>query len=139
MHFESLTPNIMVADVARSLKFYHNILGFSIFTTLPSGDPPYDWAMVGRDGALLMLQSQASLAEELPLFTQSEPGGALTFFIKVDDAEGLFASIRKQVRTIKAPYTSFYNMREFVIEDPDGYFLTFAQDISDEGIPDNMV
>ena len=139
MRFESLIPNIMVTDVDKSLTLYHKILGFNIFATMPGSEPPFDWVMLGRDGAMLMLQSKPSLSEELPEFTGREPGGALTFFIKVSEADKLFESIKDDVEVIKSPYTSFYNLREFVIKDPDGYFLVFAQDINAEGIPDNMV
>src|SRR4029453_6439202 len=37
--FQSLTPNLVVSDIPRSLSFYRDVLGFSIVTTVPEAEP----------------------------------------------------------------------------------------------------
>ncbi|MGC4085823.1 MAG: hypothetical protein QM736_27785 [Vicinamibacterales bacterium] len=38
-HFRKLTPNLIVADVVRSLAFYVDVLGFSRGMTVPDAEP----------------------------------------------------------------------------------------------------
>ena len=34
-HLKKLTPNLIVADVSRSIAFYRDVLGFSLEQTVP--------------------------------------------------------------------------------------------------------
>ena len=44
-HFRKLTPNLLVADVSRSLSFYTDVLGFARGMTVPD-EPPFLFASV---------------------------------------------------------------------------------------------
>jgi len=48
--FTSLTPNLVVADVDRSLRFYRDVLGFTVEQTVPDASP-FVFAIV-RSGAV---------------------------------------------------------------------------------------
>jgi catechol 2,3-dioxygenase-like lactoylglutathione lyase family enzyme len=39
--FQSLTPNLVVSDIERSLSFYRDLLGFSVVTTVPRPSHSY--------------------------------------------------------------------------------------------------
>jgi lactoylglutathione lyase len=65
---QKLTPNLMVEDVAQTLAFYRETLGFQVLTTLPDA-APFDFAIVGRDDVQLMFQSRPSLSENVPALT----------------------------------------------------------------------
>jgi catechol 2,3-dioxygenase-like lactoylglutathione lyase family enzyme len=41
----SLTPNLIVADIERSLAFYRDVLGFSVEQTVPEA-PPFVFVIV---------------------------------------------------------------------------------------------
>jgi hypothetical protein len=50
-------------------------------------------------------------------------------FIEVDDIEDYHEQIRNRVRIVLPLVNQWYGMREFGIEDPDGYVITFAQPV----------
>jgi uncharacterized glyoxalase superfamily protein PhnB len=41
----------------------------------------------------------------------------------------MFASIQSHARILLPLKDMFYGMREFAIEDPDGYIIVFAQEL----------
>ena len=126
MTLETLTPNLMVEDVAATLAWYGEYLDFVTAMTVPD-QPPYNWAMAASGGAALMFQSRASYTEEAPWVAGQATGGSLGFYIKVTDVEGWYQRLRGKVTVVKEPYTTFYGAREFVIRDGNGYHLCLAQ------------
>ena len=58
---KKLTPNLMVEDVEQTLRFYGEVLGFEVITTVPE-QPPFGFAIVRRDEVELMFQSRPSLS-----------------------------------------------------------------------------
>jgi lactoylglutathione lyase len=128
--FESLIPNIMVEDVNATIAYYAKFLGFQKIMSVPADGDALDWAMVGRDGALLMLQKRKSIVGEYPKFDQQPVGGSLIFYIGVQNIEALYQSLeaQPQVKVYIKFHTTFYGRKEFAIEDCNGYILTFAED-----------
>lgn len=137
MKFSDVTPNLVVSSVERSLAFYRDVLGFSVTATVPaSGEPgPAAFAWMQRDGVSVFLNSVESVQEHAELARRAI-GGTATLFIVIEaggPAEGvdaLFAGISTRARVVMALKDQFYGMREFGIEDPDGYVIFFAQRIA---------
>ena len=127
MQFHKLTPNLLVADIAASIDFYCNVLGFQQIMTVPE-TPPFDWAMLQHGEVMVMLQSRQSLGDELPELQALPGGGALLLYINVDDVDGLYAAVKDKMPVRKGLEETFYGMREFSVTDPDGFLLTFAQE-----------
>ncbi len=50
--FVSVTPNLVVRDIARSLAFYRDVLGFTISMSVPDA-PPYVFVGLERDGHVI--------------------------------------------------------------------------------------
>ncbi len=128
MQFQSLTPNLMVEDMTASLHFYRELLGFQMLMSVPE-NPPFQWVMLQKEQAALMLQSRESISEELPQFRKLPCGASLTLFIKMDDVGDLYQSLKEQIALIRDLQETFYGMCEFTVEDPNGYILTFASEI----------
>jgi lactoylglutathione lyase len=123
--FEGLTPNLIASDIDRSLAFYRDVLGFSVFLTQPQSAPfVFVWLQHGPVNVFLNTLDAAKA--EYPAFSTVRPG-SWTMFIATDDVDALHAQIAGQVKTVMPLETKFYGMREFAIEDPDGYVITFAQ------------
>jgi lactoylglutathione lyase len=80
-----------------------------------------------RDGVEIMFQARASLEEELPALKQKEIGGALTFYIEVEDVKGLYTRLRESVTIVQDMHKTFYGAEEFAIHDCNGLILTFAE------------
>ncbi len=48
-------------------------------------------------------------------------------FIEVAGVDALHDRLKPLVKIVMPIETKFYGMREFAIEDPDGYVITFAE------------
>jgi len=61
--FSSLTPNLIVADIERSLAFYRDILGFTVEQTVPDVSP-FLFAIVRSGPVEVYLNAPAPATEE---------------------------------------------------------------------------
>lgn len=123
---KKLTPNLMVEDVARTLAFYRETLGFDVVTTLPE-EEPFDFAIVQRDGVELMFQSRPSLSENVPALTGTPIGASQTFYIEVTGIRELYEALREKVEIVVDFHTTFYGTQEFYFRDINGYILSFSE------------
>jgi uncharacterized glyoxalase superfamily protein PhnB len=48
-------------------------------------------------------------------------------FIEIEGVDAFHDQIKNRVRILMPIVTQWYGMREFAIEDPDGYVITFAE------------
>lgn len=129
MSFIQLTPNLMVEDVTTTVEWYEGTLGAEQTSEMEE-EGELVWAQVELDDVKLMFQRRDSLEEELPTMRDSEIGGSLTFYLHVDDVEGLAESVADEPRVLEMR-TSEYGLREFAIEDCNGYVLWFGEIIED--------
>jgi uncharacterized glyoxalase superfamily protein PhnB len=133
MKFADVTPNLVVADVQRSLAFYRDVLGFSVFATVPESGPPV-FAWMQRDNVNVFLNSAESVKEHATLASRAI-GGTNTLFIVLEAAtvaegvDAMFAALRGRATVFMPLKDQFYGMREFGVEDPDGYVIFFAQEL----------
>ena len=140
MKFSDGTPNLVVSNVERSLAFYRDVLGFSVTATVPDA-APFVFAWMQRDGVSVFLNSVESVREEHRELGSRPIGGTATLFIVLeadaaaDGVDALFASISPRARVIMGLKDQFYGMREFGIEDPDGYVIFFAQPVTSTPTP----
>ena len=135
--YKKLTTNMMVDDVNRTVEFYRNVLGFEFVMGVPEdsqeivtakqNDQALGFAIVKCDNVEMMFQAKKSLAREIPEFSGMKIGGSLTFYVQVDNVEGLYEELKEKVTIIRDLQTTFYGTREFYIRDCNGYVLTFAQ------------
>jgi uncharacterized glyoxalase superfamily protein PhnB len=134
MKFSDVTPNLIVSDVARSVAFYRDVLGFTMGETVPDA-PPFQFAWMRRDGVSVFLNSVESVKSEHAELGARSIGGTATLFIVLEaenvagGIDALHASVSRGARVIMELKNQFYGMREFGIEDPDGYVIFFAQRI----------
>ncbi len=116
----------MVENVAETVAFYRDVLGFTLVMNVPESSP-FDWALMKHGEVEVMFQARASLIKEVPLFKGMPLGGALTFYIDMQGVEALYEQIRAQVQVVQDLQTTFYGTREFAIVDCNGFILTFAE------------
>ncbi len=125
--FESLSPNLITADVNKTVEYYTKTLGFRLIASVPETGI-YNWAMVMRDGITMMFQLLSSLKEDLPELKFNSNGSLGTFYIKVRGLDSLYESLKDKAEIAVDLRSTFYGAREFAIKDLDGYFLMFAED-----------
>ena len=125
---KKLTPNLMVEDVARTLAFYRETLGFEVLTTLPEQEP-FAFAILQRDGVELMFQSRASLSDNVPALTGVPIGASQTFYIEVTGIRDLYETLRDKVEIVVDFHDTFYGTQEFYFRDINGYVLSFSESV----------
>lgn len=139
-------PYLRVADMARSLAFYVDGLGFEVVDKSDDETGVF-WASLRKDAATLMISNRPSrfldfFEHEEGHFHEHDDGevhfhgadsvhdGALNavMFLYVDDVDAAYEELLgRGVHTVDAPADRFYGVREFLMKDPDGYYYAFAQ------------
>ena len=121
---DSISPNIFVKDINKTIKFYQSI-GFETVMTVPEeGD--FVWVMMSCGNVSFMFQTFDSLGSELPSISR-EDGGSLLLYIQTKEVRGFHDEIKDKVNVIKGLEKTFYGATEFSIIDNNGYILTFAE------------
>lgn len=124
--FTKLTPNLIVASVERSVAFYVDVLGFTSGMTVPEASP-FVFASVTGGAVEIFFNDAAAAVKEYTVFGGRPLGATSTMFIEVTAIDALHERVKAHVKVVKPMMTQFYGMKEFAIEDPDGYVITFAE------------
>src|SRR5262245_56937902 len=127
--FVSVTPNLVVSDIARSTAFYRDVLGFSIKQTVPDA-APFVFVWLERDDVPVFLNDAKAAAADLPLVADRPFGGTVALFIVVTEVDRLHDRVAPRAEVVMPLKTQFYGMREFAVIDPDGHIITFAERVS---------
>ena len=125
-HFTKLTPNLLVANVERSLAFYVDTLGFERGMTVPE-ESPFVFAAVTSGAIEIFFNDAATAIKEYPGFGGKPIGATGTLFIEVEGIDAIHDRLEPHVTIVMPIVTQWYGMREFAIADPDGYVITFAE------------
>ena len=124
--FKKLTPNLVVANVERSLAFYVNTLGFARGMTVP-GQSPFVFGSVSCGPLEIFFNDAATAIKEYPSFAGKAIGATGTMFIEMEGIDAFHDAVKPKVKITMPIITQWYGTREFAIEDPDGYVITFAE------------
>lgn len=124
--FTSVTPNLLVRDVARSTAFYRDVLGFTMGETVPD-KAPFVFVWMKRDEVSVFLNDIKAAEHDYPPAANMPQGGTAALFFIVTDVDGYHATVAPKATVIMPLKTQFYGMREFAVTDPDGHIITFAE------------
>ena len=134
---QPLVPELSVVDLERSLSFYCGLLGFEVMF-----DRPEDrFAYLSFHGSELMIEEDR-LREGISSQWIIEPldyprGRGLNLSIECPDAGALVRRLNEGGVPIQKPLEDkwyrvkdvYHGERNFLVQDPDGYLLRFAQDL----------
>lgn len=110
---EQVHPTLLVSDVAASVKFYTEKLGFS---------PGFLWESPPTFAGVNLGKVSVHLSQGTP-----NPESTSVYFV-VDDVDELYAfQERNGVAVSAAPRVVPWGMREFEVHDDNGYSLRFGQ------------
>ena len=129
--FSSLTPNLIVSDVERSVAFYRDILGFTLEQTVPDASP-WVFAIVRSGPVEVYLNAPGPATEEYAVFKGRAIGGTLTLFIRMSHIRAAYETLKTRVPVVMPLEKKWYGPTEFACTDPDGYVITFAE-LEEEG------
>ncbi len=127
MEYTALSPNIGVKSVDETVRFYTEILGFKLMTSVSSPKGNLQWAMVANGGATLMFQEIGNLLEECPLLSERPLLGVITFYIKMKDMNLLYEKLQGTKYIAEEKHNTFYDTIEFAIFDNNGNILTISE------------
>jgi uncharacterized glyoxalase superfamily protein PhnB len=121
---------LLVEDVARTAEYYRDALGFRI--KFLAGDPPAYGTVLRGEATVHLLPLDAGDRVRPNRFARN---GATDVYIAVSDVDTLCEELRSHGATIvQQPETYAYGMREFTVEDCNGYWLCFGQEASGSGV-----
>lgn len=126
---EGVAPLLGVFDMPRSLRFYRDVLGFTVTgrSKANSTDPDdVDWAMLQLGNATIMLNT-AYDPEDVP----AEPDAArwlghqdTCLYFGCPDLDGAYEHLAAQGLT-EPPKVAWYGMKQLYLKDPDGFSICF--------------
>jgi predicted enzyme related to lactoylglutathione lyase len=117
----------LVDDVVKSAEYYRDVLGFSFERYW--GEPPC-FVMMERDGVEFFFSSQGKPGLVRPNRTVN-PDFNWDAAVTVCDLDALYNEFKsKGAKITREPEVIFYQMKEFEIEDCNGYCICFGQDTS---------
>ena len=118
MALGAATPMIHVPDVRATAAWYETI-GFTLLETYDDGGEGLSFAILAAGNTRLMLNQggRPSTAERREV----------ELYVDAAHVDELFASLRDRVHVVAEPDDTDYGMREFIIRDPNGFWITFGQ------------
>ena len=135
MPMTSLTPNLVVDDVAATVDYYRDVLGFEFQIGVIEGteDPafeatgqPLGFAIVKRGDVEIMFQSPASVAADLGDFRPGS-GDVVALYVAVDEVDALHDELVGRANVVVPLRDTFYGAREFHIRDCNDVLVGFAR------------
>ncbi len=121
---ERIAPVLVVRDVAASVEFWREKVGFETKTIY--GEPP-SFAMPSRDGVTIMLV-KAPTGAQPPVPNWKVVDKCNQVYIWVDDAKALYEEIQNRGAPIDFTlYDTPWGTREFGIQDLDDHDIAFGQ------------
>ncbi|MHC5212752.1 MAG: VOC family protein [Planctomycetota bacterium] len=128
-------------DMKKSMAFYRDTLGFEVEQSWPDENAPM-WANMMLDRQSIMIGASmdpeqapdcGSSSDVMALhkkmhadFTANKAGIGMFTYVVVPDVDAYHAGLKaKGVTPECEPTTQFYGIRDFSVQDPDGYRLVF--------------
>jgi catechol 2,3-dioxygenase-like lactoylglutathione lyase family enzyme len=127
-----VTAVLAVADVEQSARWYGDAFGFDV-APFPQR-PPYQFALLSRGGAEMMLRAAPDPATIAPT-----PGWALYVRLSGGRIRELYASLSESCEIVRPLQRMPYHDVEFEVRDLDGYIVVVSEWLDAAGdIPDAL-
>ncbi|CUK04057.1 Glyoxalase-like domain protein [Ruegeria denitrificans] len=141
---EPLVPELWCTDFEKSMAFYTETIGFEV--AQQRGQDPH--AYLSLNQAQIMIAHWTIDGSWEPWFPKSMErpfGRGINFQFMVDNVQDLYDRVR--AKGIK-PFVEIHDAedwktdcmdtrRQFIVLDPDGYLLRFAQSVSTRAVTDS--
>jgi uncharacterized glyoxalase superfamily protein PhnB len=117
-----LSPTLEVRDMKQTMEFYTKSLGFKMGMAFPDANNP-EYVDLSKDGMVLMFVPAANLG----IGSEEKLGTGVNLYLQIDgDIDEYYAELKKRgVRIAVDIKDEPYGIRDFTVEDVDGYRLTF--------------
>ena len=133
MNFQPLVPELKVSHFEKSLTFYTEVLKFRVEFQRPE----HQFAFLSYEGCQLMIEQENPVWETGTL--EYPYGRGINLAMLVDTLDVLLQSLREHSYPLFVePAEHWYRQeqtllgrREFLVMDPDGYLLRFAESLGE--------
>ena len=132
----ALVPELSVTDLAASLRFYRDILGFTVVYQRPTEG----FASIALGGCQLMLD-QIGVGRTWETGPLERPlGRGINLQMRIADLDDLLRRLEAAKLKLFLPLEqkdyavdgAVKSQRQFCVQDPDGYLLRFCEEVEDE-------
>lgn len=130
MDLEKVTPLAVVDEIEPSLDFWEQRLGFERVAEVPHGEK-LGFVMLKNGAVEVMLQSRASIEEDLGLLTEALSGCPSVMYIEVSSLDPIMEEL-KGYEVVVGERKTFYGSREIFYRAPSGHVVGFAEHGSDD-------
>lgn len=112
-------PMIHVPDVGAAVAWY-TAVGFQVVST-NEDEGVVDWALLSFGDGQIMLNAGGSVS---PAARRE-----VDLYVNTDDVDGLYQRLKDRVEVHKGIHDTFYGMREFIVRDLNGFWVTFGEPV----------
>jgi uncharacterized glyoxalase superfamily protein PhnB len=119
-----ISPTLAVRNMKQTIQFYRDCLGFQMGMTFPDADNP-EYADLSKDGMVIMLVP----AQNVGIGAEARLGTGVNLYMQVDgDIDEYYSELKnKGVKLVVDIKDEPFGIRDFTVEDINGYKLTFNQ------------
>jgi catechol 2,3-dioxygenase-like lactoylglutathione lyase family enzyme len=117
---KKVVPMFHVPDVRRTVDWYRDI-GFELTVTYGDHGGGLSFAMVSFGTGEVMFSSGGRLS--------SHHRREVDLYAYTEDVDGLYVRIKDRVEIVEGPHNMFYGMREIIVRDPNGFWITFGEEV----------
>ena len=116
---QTVVPMIHVPDVNATADWYTSI-GFKVIRHNEEHGE-INWAKLSFENSELMLNAGGK--------PSTERRREVDLYITTDSIYEVYGRLKDRVQVVEGLYDAFYGMREFIIRDINGFWITFGQPI----------
>ena len=120
---KSVSPMIHVPDVEATAAWYQ-ALGFELVDSNEE-DGVVDWVMLAWGDTVLMFNAGGR--------PSTSDRREVDLYVTTDDIDVLHQRLRDRVEVVEGPHETFYGMREFIVRDLNGFWVTFGETTPENG------
>ena len=119
-----ISPMLAVRNMKQTIEFYKISLGFKVGMAFPDADNP-EYIDLDKDGMVLMFIP----VENVGIGKEERLGVGVNIYMQIDgDIDEYYNELKnKGVKIVVDIKDEPYGIRDFTVEDIDGYKLTFNQ------------
>jgi uncharacterized glyoxalase superfamily protein PhnB len=115
-----VVPMFHVPDVQKTVDWYRDI-GFTVTATYDDNAGGLSFAMVSFGSGTVMFSSGGQLS--------SRHRREVDLYVYTQDVDSLHDQIKNRVEIVEEPHNMFYGMREVIVRDLNGFWITFGEEV----------
>jgi uncharacterized glyoxalase superfamily protein PhnB len=117
---KKVVPMFHVPDVRKTVDWYRDV-GFAVTATYDDNAGGLSFAMVSFGTGEVMFSSGGR--------PSTHHRREVDLYVYTEDVDGLYDRLEHRVEVVQGPHNMFYGMREIILRDLNGFWITFGQEV----------